>query len=71
MNKKQHDTCQQGIECEQGIRNGPYCPASVDDDYVEGIAEKLNFSSLSYFCRYFRAKTGLSPNAYRSSIYLL
>ncbi len=35
------------------------------------IAEKLNFSSLSYFCRYFRAKTGLSPNAYRSSIYLL
>ena len=35
------------------------------------IAEKLNFSSLSYFCRYFRAKTGLSPNAYRCSIYLL
>lgn len=35
---------------------------------LKQIAEKFNFSSLSYFCRYFRAKTGLSPHAYRSSV---
>ena len=38
---------------------------SETDMPVKAIAEELGFTSVGYFGRFFRGKTGLSPNAYR------
>ena len=38
---------------------------SETDMPVKVIAEELGFTSVGYFGRFFRGKTGLSPNAYR------
>lgn len=35
---------------------------------LAGIAERLNFSSLSYFSRYVQKRLGTSPSTYRSNI---
>ncbi len=34
---------------------------------LTAIAEQMNFSSISYFCRYVQKKTGLSPSEYRKT----
>ena len=38
---------------------------SETDMTVKVIAEELGFTSVGYFGRFFRSKTGLSPNVYR------
>ena len=38
--------------------------------YTQGeIASALNYSSVSYFCRHFKQKTGMTPTEYARLIY--
>ena len=37
------------------------------DKTLTEIAEELNFESIHYFTRFFKKKTGVSPNEYRKS----
>ncbi len=35
---------------------------------IEQIAEELNFSTLPYFCRFFKRETGITPTEYRKNM---
>ena len=42
----------------------------VDYLTLEDVAERCNFSSLSYFCRVFKENVGMSPGEFRKSLIL-
>ena len=53
--------------CKSSNRLPPQCPHKTEEKSIKELSWDYHFCDISFFCRYFKQHTGLTPQQFRKT----